>query len=172
MTGIQQDSARSGRLTASAIQACGTTAAEIYRSANVRLHFKRALSGEQLYALANLYPFRISPRLPAFAGGKYGGGTGVVRSTNLYWDARQSPSAGFCHCMTMAVGLKHGVTYRASAAHGTSGLLLTNGELMTYDYRTLTDEALGMTVYQSLGVRPTLLDAEGHAKEKFRSAGD
>ena len=144
-----------------------------YRSANVAVYTSSGRFQTSNYTLCEIYLQDIASFTTAFAGEKYGGGTGVVQKMfESVPDAVIAINGDFYSLHDYGPLVRNGVTYRARINRTWDiGLLLTSGELVTYDYRTLTDETLaGMTVYQSWVFGPALLDAEGHAKEKFRSA--
>ena len=160
-------------MIASAIPACKTTATENYRSENVAVYTTGGRFQTSNYTLSEIYLQDIASFTTAFAGEKYGGGTSVVQKMfDTVPDAVVAINGDFYSLHDYGPLVRNGVTYRSRINRAWDiGLLLTSGELMTYDYRTLTDETLaGMSVYQSWVFGPALLDADGHAKEKFRSA--
>ena len=144
-----------------------------YRSENVAVYTSSGRFQTSNYTISEIYLQDISSFVTAFAGEKYGGGTSVVQKMfDAVPDAVVAINGDFYSLHDYGPLVRNGVTYRSRINRTWDiGLLLSSGELMTYDYRTLTDEALaGMTVYQSWVFGPALLDAEGHAKKKFRSA--
>ncbi|MPM52078.1 hypothetical protein SDC9_98831 [bioreactor metagenome] len=144
-----------------------------YRSENVAVSITRGRFQTSNYTLADLYLQDISYLTTAFSNGTFGGGTNTVKKMfESVPDAVLALNGDFYSLHVYGPVIRNGVVYvdRVNRTWDIA-LLLTNGELVTYDDRTLTKEALlQMEVYQSWVFGPALLDAEWHAKEKFRSA--
>ena len=144
-----------------------------YKSENVSVSIFRGRFQTSNYSLAEVFIQDVSSFTTAFGGEKYGGGTGTVKKmfdTVPY--AVVALNGDFYSLHDYGPLIRNGEVYRDRINKNWDiALLMTNGELATYDYRTLTKEIFsGMQVYQSWVFGPALLDAQGHAKEKFRSA--
>lgn len=144
-----------------------------YKSENVVVSISHGRFQTSNYSLAEVYIQDISYLTTAFGGEKFNGGTGTVKKMfESVPDAVAALNGDFYSLHDYGPLVRNGEVYRDRINKNWDiALLLTNGELMTYVYRTLTDETYaGMQVYQSWVFGPALLDEQGHAKEKFRSA--
>lgn len=144
-----------------------------YRSENVAVSIHRGRFETSNYSVAEIYIQDISLLTTAFGGGKFGGGTNTVaKMFDSVPDAVVALNGDFYSLHDYGPLVRDGEVYRDRINKNWDiALLLTSGELATYDYRTLTKEIYaGLQVYQSWVFGPSLLDADGHAKEKFRSA--
>ena len=144
-----------------------------YKSENVAVSVSRGRFQTSNYSVAEVYIQELSCLTTAFGGEKYDGGTNTVsKMFESVPDAVVALNGDFYSLHDYGPLVRNGVIYRDRInKYWDISLLLTNGELATYDYRTLTKEIFSdMRVYQSWVFGPALLDADGHAKEKFRSA--
>ena len=144
-----------------------------YRSENVSIAISSGTVDDSAYYLADIYVQDITCMATAFSQGEFRGSTSTVRDMfDSVTGAIVAMNGDFYSLHVYGPVIRNGVVY---ADHVTRdwdiAVLLTSGELLTYDYRTLTKEALAlMSVYQTWVFGPALLDEEGHAKTKFRSA--
>jgi len=144
-----------------------------YKSENVAVSISRGRFQTSNYSMAEVYIQDISYLTTAFGGEKYDGGTNTVsKMFESVPDAVVALNGDFYSLHDYGPLVRNGEVYRDRINKNWDiALLLTNGELATYEYRTLTDETYtGLQVYQSWVFGPSLLDADGHAKKKFRSA--
>ncbi len=144
-----------------------------YKSDTVSVTISSGRVETSNYHLADIYVQDIACMQTAFSGGVYRGGTATVRKM---FDATSGAviamNGDYYTQHYYGPIIRNGITYSDRINRSWDiAVLLTNGELLTYNYRELTTEILeGLEVYQSWVFGPALLDAEGHAKTKFRSA--
>lgn len=144
-----------------------------YRSENVNISISSGVVENSSYSLADIYVQDISCITTAFSQGEFRGSTATVQEMFRSVDGGIIAMNGdFYSLHVYGPVIRNGVVY---ADHVTRdwdiAVLLLSGELLTYEYRTLTKDVLAsMSVYQTWVFGPSLLDAEGKAKTKFRSA--
>jgi len=143
-----------------------------YRSESIAV----AVSGGRFegsdYYLADIYVQDIACITTAFSGGKYRGSADTVRNMfNAVPGAVIAINGDFYSLQGRGPVIRNGVAYEDRVTRDWDvAVLRSGGELMTYEYRKLTREALEtMDAYQSWVFGPALLDGEGRAKTKFRS---
>lgn len=144
-----------------------------YRSKNVSIAISSGEWEKSDYYLADIYLQDITCFVTAFSQGEFRGSTASVRDMFDSVDGGIIAMNGdFYSLHVYGPVIRNGIVYAGYVTRNWDiAVLLTNGELLTYDYRTLTKEALaGMSAYQTWVFGPSLLDEEGHAKEEFHSA--
>jgi len=144
-----------------------------YRSENVAVYLSSGRAETGNYYLADVYVQDIACLSTAFSSGTFKGGTNTVkRMFDTVPDAVIAMNGDFYSLHVYGPVIRNGVVYEDRVNRNWDiAVLLTNGELLTYNYRVLTKEALlQMDAYQTWVFGPVLLDENGHAKTKFRSA--
>jgi hypothetical protein len=137
----------------------------------VRISHGRAQTSD--YHLADIYVQDIACIRTAFSGGKYKGApTTVHKMFDAETDAVVAVNGDYYTQHYYGPVIRNGEPYLERVTHSWDiAVLLKSGELVTYGYRKLTKEALAeLDVYQTWVFGPSLLDEEGRAKTRFRSA--
>jgi hypothetical protein len=144
-----------------------------YKSENVSVTISEGYYKEAVYHLADIYIQDIGCFANAFSSGKYRGRSQTMETIfNSTENAIVAINGDFYSLHKRGPIVRNGVLYYDRISRDLDlGLLLTDGELLTYRYRRLTKATFaGMDVYQSWVFGPALLDEEGRSKTKFRSA--
>lgn len=144
-----------------------------YRSENVCVSILSGVTENSTYFLADIYVQDIACITTAFSQGEFRGSTATVQEMFDSVDGGIVAMNGdFYSLHVYGPVVRNGVVY---AKHVTRdwdiAVLLQSGELILYDRRTLTKDALQeLSVYQTWVFGPSLLDAAGQAKTRFHSA--
>lgn len=144
-----------------------------YRSQDVSVSISSGDWENSDYSIADIYIQDISCFVTAFSQGKFRGSTATVQDMfDSVDDGIIAMNGDFYSLHVYGPVIRNGVTYAPNITRNWDiAVLLTNGELRTYEYRVLTKEMLaGMNVYQTWVFGPSLLDEEGHAKTEFHSS--
>ncbi len=144
-----------------------------YRSENVSIALSSGTVDDSAYYLADIYVQDITCMATAFSQGEFRGSTSTVREMfDSVTGAIVAMNGDFYSLHVYGPVIRNGIVYADHVSRDWDiAVLLTSGELLTYNYRTLTKETLAlMSVYQTWVFGPALLDESGHAKTKFRSA--
>lgn len=144
-----------------------------YRSQDVSISISSGDWENSDYYVADIYVQDIACFVTAFSRGEFRGSTATVKDMFDSVDGGIVAMNGdFYSLHVYGPVIRNGVTYAANITRNWDiALLLTNGELQTYEYRVLTKEMLaGMSVYQTWVFGPSLLDEQGHAKTEFHSS--
>lgn len=124
------------------------------------------------YHVADIYVQDIDCFATAFSREKYMGRTETVRAIfDRIPNAIVAMNGDFYSIHVPGPVVRNGVVYEDHVTKDWDiAVLRKSGELMTYEYKTLTKDALlEMDAYQSWVFGPALLDEAGHAKTEFRS---
>ncbi len=143
-----------------------------YRSDTVSVSITRGRAVTSNYTLADIYIQDISCLKTVFSGGRYNGAPTTVKKMFLTEpDAIVGINGDYYKQNHYGPVIRNGTVYLDRITQKWDiAVLLSSGELVVYDYNTLSKEMLDtLDVYQSWVFGPSLLDAEGHAKTKFRS---
>lgn len=144
-----------------------------YRSDTVCVSVVKGRAETSDYTLADIYVQDITCIRTVFGGGDYKGGAQTVeRMFDTVPDAIVGMNGDYYTQHYYGPVVRNGVTYldRVTSSWDIA-VLLSGGELVTYPYRTLKkDDFAYLDTYQSWVFGPALLDEEGHAKTRFRSA--
>jgi hypothetical protein len=144
-----------------------------YKSENVSVTISEGYYKEAVYHIADIYIQDISCFANAFSSAEY---KGRSQTMETIFDSTENAivaiNGDFYSLHERGPIVRDGVIYTSKISRDLDlGLLLTNGEFLTYRYRLLTKDAFSaMEVYQSWVFGPALLDDEGHAKTQFRSS--
>lgn len=144
-----------------------------YHSENVSVTISSGETESSNYFLADIYVQDLTCLTTAFSQGTFSGSAATVREM---FDSVEggivAMNGDYYSLHYYGPVIRNGVVYVDRVSRDWDlAVLLTSGELLTYPYRTLTKDALAeMSVYQTWVFGPALLDDEGHAKTKFRSA--
>ena len=144
-----------------------------YRSENVSITVSSGEMGDSRYHLADICVQDLACLVTAFSQGEFGGSAATVQQMFDSIDGGLVAMNGDYYTQHYyGPVIRNGETYVDHVTRDWDlAVLLTSGELKTYDYRVLTKDALAsMSVYQTWVFGPSLLDEAGHAKSKFRSA--
>ena len=144
-----------------------------YRSENVSITVSSGEMGDSRYHLADICVQDLTCLVTAFSQGEFGGSAATVQQMFDSIDGGLVAMNGDYYTQHYyGPVIRNGETYVDHVTRDWDlAVLLTSGELKTYDYRVLTKDALAsMSVYQTWVFGPSLLDEAGHAKTKFRSA--
>lgn len=144
-----------------------------YRSENVSVTVSSGETENSNYFLADVYVQDLACLTTAFSQGEFTGSAAAVQEMfDSVEGAIVAMNGDYYTQHYYGPVVRNGVTYVDHVTRDWDiAVLLTNGELYTYDYRVLTKETLAlMSVYQTWVFGPALLDEDGHAKTKFRSA--
>ncbi len=143
-----------------------------YRSKNVSISISSGEWENSDYYLADIYVQDIACFVTAFSQGEFRGSTATVKAMFDSVDGGIVAMNGdFYSLHVYGPVIRNGVVYAGNVTRNWDvAVLLTSGELRTYDYRQLTKEELaGLSVYQTWVFGPSLLDEAGRAKTEFRS---
>lgn len=144
-----------------------------YCSENVSVKVTSGEWEDSVCTLADIYVQDIACFVTAFSRGEFRASTATVKDMfDSVDDAIVGMNGDFYSLHVYGPVIRNGEVYASQVTRSWDiAVLLTNGELLTYDYRTLTKDALAqMSVYQTWVFGPILLDEDGHAKTKFRSS--
>lgn len=148
-------------------------AAGNYKSDTVSITVSRGRMLTSDYQLADIYLQDLACLKTVFSGGRYNGGPVTVdKMFKSEENAIIGINGDYYKQSHYGPVIRNGTPYLDRiTSKWDIAVLLKSGELVTYDYRTLTREMLDtLDVYQTWVFGPALLDAEGGAKKKFRSA--
>ena len=144
-----------------------------YKSENVSVTVTQGYYQEAVYHIADIYIQDLNCFRNAFSSDEYKGRSETMESIfNNTENAIIAINGDFYALHERGPIVRDGVTYTGRISRDLDiGLLLTNGEFLTYRYYLLSKDAFaGMDVWQSWVFGPALLDDEGHSKTQFRSA--
>jgi len=144
-----------------------------YRSENVAVTIYSGETENSKYYVADICVQDITCLVTAFSQGEFAGSASTMQQMFDAVDGGIVAMNGDYYTQHYyGPVIRNGETYVDHVSRDWDlAVLLRSGELLTYDYRVLTKEALAdMSVYQTWVFGPSLLDETGHAKTKFRSA--
>jgi len=143
-----------------------------YKSENVSVRIVSGRVENSNYHLADIYVQDISCFTTAFGGEKF---RGTAQSVQKIFDTVTGGivaiNGDFYTIHLFGTVVRNGETFLDRVTKDWDiAVLQSDGVLATYDYNTLTKDALAsMNAYQTWVFGPALLDASGQAKTKFRS---
>lgn len=143
-----------------------------YKSETVSIKITRGRAETSNYQLADIYLQDLDCLRTVFSGGRYNGGPVTVKTMfESQDDAIIGINGDYYKQNHYGPVIRNGTVFLDRiTTKWDIALLLTSGELVIYDYHTLTREMLDyLDVCQAWVFGPSLLDAEGCAKKKFRS---
>jgi len=144
-----------------------------YRSENVSVTIESGHVFDSNYYLADVYVQDIACMTNVFARDEF---LGKVESVEDIFSRCEGGIVGvngdFYSLHVYGPVVRNGIVYADRVADNWDiAVLRANGELVTFDYGTLTQEALfALSPYQTWVFGPSLLDEDGHAKTYFRSS--
>lgn len=143
-----------------------------YKSANVSVQILSGRADNSDYHVADIYIQDISCLMTEFSSGTF---DGKARSVRDIFDTVSggivAMNGDFYSIHLSGPVVRNGITYLDRVSNTWDiAVLLSDGVLVTYDFKTLSTEMLsGMNAYQTWLFGPALLDENGQAKTKFRS---
>lgn len=144
-----------------------------YRSENVSVTVTSGRVDDSDYYIADVYVQDVSCIATVFARGEYLGKVEPVEDIFARCEGGiVGVNGDFYSLHVYGPVVRNGVVYADRVSDKWDiAVLRANGELATFDYGTLTQEALfTLDPYQTWVFGPSLLDADGHAKTYFRSS--
>ncbi len=144
-----------------------------YKSENVSITISAGREFESNYSLADIYVQDITSITNVFSDGEFCGGTETMEALFARCDGAILAMNGDYYAKHVyGPVVRNGVFYADRVTRDWDiGVLCKSGELLTFQYRTLTKETLAtLDAYQTWVFGPALLDESGNAKTKFRSA--
>jgi hypothetical protein len=144
-----------------------------YKSDTVSVVITRGRTETSDYQLADICVQDLSCLKTVFSDGKYNGGPVTVKEMfETEPDAIVGINGDYYKQNHYGPVIRNGEIHLDRITRKWDiAVLLYSGELVTYDYSTLTKEMMDtLNIYQTWVFGPSLLDAESSAKTKFRSA--
>ena len=144
-----------------------------YRSENVAVTVYSGETENSHYYVADICVQDLACLVTAFSQGEF---TGSAATVQQMFDSVEggivAMNGDYYTQHYYGPVIRNGETYVDHVSRDWDlAVLLTSGELKTYNYRVLTKDALAsISVYQTWVFGPSLLDEAGHAKTEFRSA--
>ena len=143
-----------------------------YKSANVSVRLITGKTENSVYHVADLYVQDITCFVTAFGGGTFRGSAEPVETMfDGIAGAIVAMNGDYYSIHVRGPIVRNGETFEAYITKDWDiAVLKSDGELTVFPYNQLKKEAFsGMRAYQTWVFGPSLLDEEGHAKERFRS---